>query len=348
MRKYLLPENAKYYKANLHSHTVLSDGLKTPEQLKADYMSHGYSIIAFTDHDKYYQHNDLTDENFVALNGFELEYYIEPWHQKTCHICYIAKTPDNVALGYSSPEPPIFIKEIPEGETAPEKGGLLYKVTCPARRHDPDYINEDMKKAKELGFYITYNHPTWSLESYPDYSRYHGMDAMEISNYDCVIFGYNDDDGRVYDDLLNLGNRIYCTATDDNHNDFSDDSERSDSYGGYIMLAAENLKYEDVIKALEEGKFYACGKVNPGTGECPQIKNLWAEDGKIHIETTEAANITFVKDKRPFGIVVQKDAEHPVTEAEFSLDNESKWFRIVVTGENGCKAYTSAYFVDNL
>ena len=50
MKKYLLPENGTFYKANLHCHTVLSDGRLTPEQVRELYMSRGYSIVAFTDH----------------------------------------------------------------------------------------------------------------------------------------------------------------------------------------------------------------------------------------------------------------------------------------------------------
>ena len=34
MRKYLLPENGNFYKANLHCHTDVSDGAKTPEEVK--------------------------------------------------------------------------------------------------------------------------------------------------------------------------------------------------------------------------------------------------------------------------------------------------------------------------
>lgn len=116
---------------------------------------------------------------------------------------------------------------------------------------------------KELGFYVTYNHPTWSLESYPDYSRYEGMDAMEMVNYGCLTEGYDDDDGRVYDDLLNQGKRIYTIATDDNHNEKDDDGPYLDSFGGYIMLGSEKLEYEPVTKALVEGKseLYFCGNL---------------------------------------------------------------------------------------
>lgn len=347
MKKYLLPHNARYYKANLHAHTVLSDGKKTPEQVRADYMKNGYSVVAFTDHDKYCPHNELTDGSFLALNGFELEYYRVPWKQKTAHLCFIAKTPDTFGLGYSPVDAPVFLRELPEGGLDPEEGGLLYTVTCPGRKYTPEYINADIKRAKELGFFVTYNHPGWSLESYPDYAAYRGMDAMEIANFNCLTEGYEDDNGRVYDDMLRLGNRISCIAADDNHNDFPDGSERSDSYGGYIMLAAEELSYGAVIKALEKGDFYACGRVNPGAeGDCPLIRELWAEEGNVHIETTPAAHISLIKDLRPFGIAIAKAGE-PLTKADFKI-GACTWFRVAVTGFNGCKAYSRAYFTDEL
>ena len=38
MRKYLLPKEGKFYKANLHCHTNLSDGDFTPEEIKEMYL----------------------------------------------------------------------------------------------------------------------------------------------------------------------------------------------------------------------------------------------------------------------------------------------------------------------
>ena len=40
--------------------------------MKEFYKAHGYSAIAFTDHEAFITHNDLTDDSFVALNGYEL------------------------------------------------------------------------------------------------------------------------------------------------------------------------------------------------------------------------------------------------------------------------------------
>ena len=65
--KYLIDERKTQYKANLHCHTVLSDGRWTPEQVKEEYKKHGYSIVAITDHEHLVEHHDLTDENILFL-----------------------------------------------------------------------------------------------------------------------------------------------------------------------------------------------------------------------------------------------------------------------------------------
>lgn len=75
MRTDLLPPKGRTFKANLHCHTKTSDsgsGYATPPQIKALYRSHGYSIVAFTDHNKLSYKNELNDDTFLALPGFEL------------------------------------------------------------------------------------------------------------------------------------------------------------------------------------------------------------------------------------------------------------------------------------
>ena len=70
MRHYLLPEGGNFYKANLHTHSIYSDGTRTVEEIKRDYMAHGYSVVAFTDHDIMLDHSDLNEpEKFLALTS---------------------------------------------------------------------------------------------------------------------------------------------------------------------------------------------------------------------------------------------------------------------------------------
>ena len=336
----LLPKGA-YYKINLHCHTVLSDGTKTPEEVKRDYLAHGYSAVAFTDHDKYVPHNDLTDGSFVALNGFELEYYHEPWVGQTCHLCFVARSPDNPALGYSDPNGEVFLYGLRPGDPDPAEGGGLYTVTCPGRKYTPDYINADIARGRELGFFITYNHPTWSLEHWNDYLRYEGADAMEIANYDCLVGGFDEDNGRVYEDMLSLSPALRCIAADDNHNEAPDASPYCDSYGGYVMAAARELSYAGIMEALDAGRFYSCARVNPAVEECPRILSLTLSEGVLRVETDPCTEIALIRDRRPFGVCLAKRGE-TLTEAEFTMA-PCRWFRLAVTGAGGNKAYTNAY-----
>ena len=71
MKKYLLPNDVNWYRANMHNHTTFSDGHMTPEEIKEAYMNHGYSIVAYTDHEILLDHSELSDENFLAITSSE-------------------------------------------------------------------------------------------------------------------------------------------------------------------------------------------------------------------------------------------------------------------------------------
>ena len=72
MKKYLLPRNGKFYKANMHTHTTVSDGKLTPEEAKEVFKSLGYSIVAFTDHEVVVPHPELRDDDFLPITSYEI------------------------------------------------------------------------------------------------------------------------------------------------------------------------------------------------------------------------------------------------------------------------------------
>lgn len=73
MRHYFLPEAGNFYKANLHCHSNISDGKLSPEELKKAYREHGYSVLAITDHDAIFSHNELNEDDFLTLTSYEME-----------------------------------------------------------------------------------------------------------------------------------------------------------------------------------------------------------------------------------------------------------------------------------
>ena len=349
MKHILLKKESKtthHYRANLHCHSTNSDGRKTVEELKRDYLAHGYSIVAFTDHDVFINHNDLSDDNFLALNGYEVEITKESRifeTAKCCHLCFISLNKDNdvpVCLHRSKYAWGNAIELSKKMNW--DKDEADYE-----REYNPKCINDMIKKARKRGFFVTYNHPQWSLEHYPDYSKYKRMNAMEIRNGSTICCGIDSDNGIIYDEMLNLGNRIYCIATDDNHNIHSDDSQDCDSYSGCVYIVAKRLEYRTITKALEKGSFYSSSGNYKNNG--PRILSIIYDDELkvVEVETTDARTISFLTDTRSFYNWNSIDNES-INYASFKLRDEVSYFRIEVVDKNGFKAYSNAYFKDSL
>lgn len=347
MKKFLLPEKGNFYKANLHCHSTCSDGQWTPEELKEKYMEQGYSIIAYTDHDVMFDHSYLNDESFLALMGYEagvaMRYASKDKRgYQTCHLNFISLTPENThvcfygdSAGYSQKDPEKFPKE-----------AEFYKnAEIFTTEYTPRCINEMISRGRRNGYFVTYNHPHWSMEEYPDYIEYEGMNALEIFNYSGYVYGYNDYAPEVYDELLRAGKRIYCIAADDNHDAFVHPSKKDDpftpmdSFGGFTVIKADNLKYETIAKALVDGNFYA--------SMGPEIKALWFEDGNLHIECSEAVRIAMTTGRRKAKCLMSRGDE-TFTEADFPVTPDCRYVRITVTDKYGKDACTNAYFVDEL
>ena len=73
MRTDLLPRDGQFYKANLHSHSTLSDGRLCPEELKVTYKMMGYSVFAYTEHTRYHDLRRLDDAEFITLPSYEAD-----------------------------------------------------------------------------------------------------------------------------------------------------------------------------------------------------------------------------------------------------------------------------------
>ena len=331
MKKYLIPNEGNFYKANLHCHTTFSDGIMTPQEVKDYYKERGYSVVAFTDHCVMVPHPELDDDSFIALNGYENEQVInqkEPVpRRKDCHVCYIALKKDNITMPY-------FIRRSIWGkgkELIPEVK-FNYDNTLEAWGYNAEVTNNCIKLAREAGFFVTYNHPAWSAEHYEDYSKYTGMNAMEIFNYGSWVGGYQEYVPHVYDELLRKGERIYAIATDDNHGVKS-------SCGGWTMIKADKLEYETITDALVKGHFYASWG--------PEIHELWVEDNQVHVTCSPAKRVLCSFPDRRCLIVNSKGGQ-PVEEAVFDVDMSDTYFRITVEDDEGRCADTNAYFTDEV
>ena len=329
MKEYLLPTNKHAYKANLHAHSNLSDGKLTPEQLAKAYREHGYSVLCITDHEFIIDHSDLNTDDFLLLTGYELQLVANPTERRKpdqicCHMCIYSKDPHDVRHVFFNPNAFDLRRlcHVPEQIAEMQYIGRNDVI----KDYSVDLINEVVRTANENGKLVSYNHPTWSLETDAQYCNFKGFYAMEIYNNDCASIGISEYNPRVYDCMLRSGQRLGCVATDDCHRE-------SDMFGGFTYFFAESLTYEAIIKAMENGDFYA------STG--PQILELSREDDKIYVRSTAACRIALTTVGRRSECVNGEN----VSEAVFTVLPEDQYFRITVTDSAGHTANSRAYFL---
>lgn len=340
MTKHLLPKVNQYFKANLHTHTTVSDGSLTPQETKAAYMERGYQIVAFTDHEVCVAHPELAEENFLPLTSYELAFNPageDKFLRKTYHLCFIAKDPDNRWQVY---DPSL---------TVGNSGSYAEQVVCDGfepRGYSLEQVNDVIARANAHGFLVAYNHPAWSLQEYEDYSGLKGLWAMEVYNNHCNRVGFDDNNSQIYQTMLKLGSHLYPIATDDFHRM----PHPNWIAGGWVMVGAEKLDYPSVIQALEQGDFYA------STG--PVIHAMDLDGTKVKISCDGAQHIMLFSQSRHAAELMHYDGTL-IKEAEFDIapwlecwercGHEDKAFiRAVVTDEAGNNAYTRAYWYHEL
>ena len=329
--KYLLPP-VKYYRANLHTHSTISDGKMTPEEVRDAYKAKGYSILAMTDHSVIVPHPELQQEDFLVLTGVEIDtsdkYAPDGDRRGRCvHLCLIAKEKNQNWLPYRDLEP--------KDSSVPYERFMDYCGM--SMEYSPENINAIIAECNKRGYLVTYNHPVWSLESYPEYAPLKGLWAMEYQNGSCCESGYDENNGHVYQDLCVLGNRLMPVCADDTH--------RPTTVGwSWTMIGAEKLTYESVIEAMEQGVVYSsCG---------PEIYSV-AWDGQcVHVKCSPCVRVQVVTQMR--AVAVQRGEN--LTEVTLDMsrwaakcaDKDNAFLRLILTDASGNYAVTRAYFIDEL
>ncbi len=328
--RYLLPNVKTFFKANLHTHSTISDGRLKPQELKEIYKSRGYSILCLTDHNMVADHSDMNEPDFLMLTGVEVNTSQKVFHsrKKTYHLNLIAKRPDLLWQPFPRVDP--TEDALPHVAKAQVEG---LSNEC-----SPEAVNAVIAAANEKGFLVSYNHPGWSLQEYPDYAPLKGLWAMELVNYGSTFMGYDDrDNSRVYRDLISLGTPVVPLGTDDCHS-------ARDVCGAWTMIGAESLAYGDVIRAMEKGDLYA------STG--PEIHALTLEDNILTVRCSDARAVTLESSNRFARSAKPIHNDGLLREAQFDItpwrnasgQTQEDWLRIVVHGPYGHYAATRAYF----
>lgn len=167
------------FKVNLHTHTSLSDGQRTPAEVAQRYRAEGYDAIALTDH-WFFGDGEETD-SFTILSGAEYNIGGNDTRDGVYHI---------VAVG--AKRPPSVAKDMP--------------------------VQKIIDAVRKAGGLAILAHPAWSLNTPEEIMQLKNIDATEIYNSASgVHMSRRADSSLIVDVLASRGMILPLLATDDAH-----------------------------------------------------------------------------------------------------------------------------------
>jgi len=167
-----------WYKANLHTHTTLSDGDVNLAVRVKQYRDIGYQVLAVTDHEKTNHIEGYSDANFLLLNGMETH----PQSNTEVRNHFVCLN-------------------IPEGLSFANDVNAMERI----------------RQVKASGGEVIYAHPYWSGHNINDMLSVDGYIGMEVYNSEFYYTGKGYSSVQ-WDQLLNTGKIIPAVAADDVHN----------------------------------------------------------------------------------------------------------------------------------
>lgn len=301
-----------WYRGNLHTHTINSDGDSPPYDVMAWYKRNGYQFLAITDH------NTFTDpalfdtnpnDNFLLIGGEEVT------NPLTVHVN---------AIGVN--------RVIPA-----RKGSTVTEL-----------LQASIDAIRSGGGIPLINHPNfqWAFTA-KEMLPLRGVGLLEIASGHPIV---NDDgDGvtpsaeQMWDQLLSSGMRIFATAVDDVHNfreEFTID--RANPGRGWVVVRASALNRDAILAGLNSGDFYA------STGVALKDIRSTADSLTVEIQPSMLAptspkryRVVFVGKE---GRVLAVSNQNP---ASYTFKGNEGYVRARIEDSGGRRAWTQPVFLVN-
>ncbi len=301
MQPWNLP--GQFWRGNLHTHSTLSDGVLSPEEVCRRYRDEGYDFLALTDHFVGRFGYPIADtlpfrtNSFTTILGAELHSGAmqngEMWH-----VLAVGLPPD-----FAPSNTPTF-QPIEGQETGPEIA----------------------RRAVDAGAYVAIAHPQWSGMTLDDARSLAGIaHAVETYNHGCWAGCDRADGFHTLDLLLSEGFRLNLCATDDAH------FYEPDHFGGWVMVKAEANEPEALLAALKAGAYYS--------SQGPEIRGIEITDEVVRIECSAASSVIV----SGYGTASKGIHGESMTRAEMPLERfqSSPWLRVVVVDRAGKRAWSN-------
>lgn len=321
--KYTPPEpdeNGHYWwKGNLHTHTLWSDGDQFPEVVTQWYYEHGYHFLALSDHNTllrgkrwinpeknhftrrgggmevYEIYRERFGDNWIEtrLQGDELEVRLKPLHEvralfeKAGRFIMIDSeeiTEEHHAVHVNATNILEFIKP-QTGETVEETIRLNMDAV----------IEQREETGREMLPHL--NHPNFQYAiTAENMVPVENLRLFEVYNGHQGVVNFGADNGvkpleRVWDIVLTkrLGelelNPVYGVAVDDAHHYEDSTSEVARPGRGWVVVRSRFLTPEQIVKNLESGNFYSSNGVS--------IKEIYSDGRRYTVEVDAEEGVEY-------------------------------------------------------
>jgi hypothetical protein len=226
------PSPGIWFKGNLHTHTLNSDGDSTPDDVVRWYREHGYHFVTLTDHNYLTSVDGLNalhgaDEKFLVMKGEEVT---DRFGDKPIHV--------------NGLDPRGFIKPI---------GGSSVV----------DMVQKMIDAIRAADGVPSINHPNfgWAISA-DEMAQLQRTRLFEVFNGHPLVnnLGGGGAPGleEVWDRMLSSGRMLYGIAVDDAHYFKRPEDKTAPRPGqGWVYVRAPRLESRALVDALERGDFYA-------------------------------------------------------------------------------------------
>ena len=304
----------RWWKGNLHTHSLWSDGDDYPEVVVDWYKSRGYHFVALSDHNVLAEGERWIDVASSAGGTVAFTDYLDrfgtDWvegRQQNGRTVARLKTLEEYRVLFDEPGQFLIIQseEITDGFESkpihvnatnvaeliePQGGGSVREVM----QNNVDAVLDQRRRTGQAMF-PHINHPNygWAVKV-EDLIALEGERFFEVYNGHPAVNNYGDEDRpsteRMWDILLAQrlsggGEMMYGIAVDDAHHYRALDSAHANPGRGWVMVQAARLTPDGLIAAMEAGDFYGSSGV--------MLSDVRVADGGITIDIQQEAGVTY-------------------------------------------------------
>ena len=307
--------NSKWYRGNIHTHSLWSDGDDYPEMIAKWYKDNGYQFLCFTDHNVLANTERWTavDKNKGGRKAYDKlkKAFSEDWiEERTKNDQLEVRLKQFTEVSERFNEIGKFL--LIQGEEITDRFGNFpihmnasnVKELIPPMRGESvadtiqNNVNavESQRQRTGQSMMIHLNHPNFGYAvTAEDLMQIQGEKFFEVYNGHPGVRNSGDNKHagteRMWDIILTkrLGELdlpvMYGLAVDDGHNYHNIPSRSSNPGRGWVMVLANELEPETIVEAMEAGEFYSSSGV--------ELRKVISSSTGLKIEVEPEDGVTY-------------------------------------------------------